>query len=122
MAVVVNQAIELYGILKVFREVQADEALSPQHKLWMAKDLRKSLPARVMCGQCNDTYDIILSIITNEMEALTNATVPSAPSQPAREPVSAPIVAETKEVGTVPAAPKAQAKAKAPKAKTRRKK
>ena len=100
MAIAVNQAIELYGILKTFREVLADEALNPKHKLWMAKDLRKSLPARVMCGQCGDTYDIILAILTNEVEALTNAAVP-APA---------------------PVAPKAPAKAKAPKAKTRRKK
>lgn len=102
MAAVVNQAIELYSILKVFREVSADEHLVATHKLWLAKDLRKSLPPRAMCGQCMDTYDIILSIMTTEVEALTNAAVPV--------PAPVPIVAEVEEVRH--AAPKAKAAAK----------
>ena len=87
MAIVVNQAVELYGILKTVREVLADEALDPKHKLWMVKDLRKSIPARAMCGQCGDTYDIVMSLITNHVEGLSNATVPT--SKPGGIPVSA---------------------------------
>ena len=119
MAIVVNQAVELYGILKTVREVLADTVLDPKHKLWMVKDLRKSIPARAMCGQCGDTYDIVMSLITNHVEGLSNATVPT--SKPGgitgRTSDEAPVVAETSKAELTP-----KARPKAPKKKPRSKK
>ena len=124
MAIVVNQAVELYGILKTVREVLADTALDPKHKLWMVKDLRKSIPARAMCGQCGDTYDIVMSLITNHVEGLSNATVPA--SKPAGVTGSASARAQADEAPILYETPKAElapkARPKAPKKKPRSKK
>jgi bacterioferritin-associated ferredoxin len=102
--------MEMHSIYKQFTDVATNVWLSEKHKLWLCKDLRKSLPARSMCGQCGDTYDIIDSLMRTAVEELTNAAGRA-------EAHEAPVVAPKTEEKQPPKASTRKPKAKKPRTK-----